>query len=1039
MMRPTMRVRSIAGYSLLFLLFCPEVNAARDPFTVDHADAPSVRDAARYEDIAGEWDGIEPYIEAAQCGGWDTDQSVDGKIAQASGVPGRDGEWNGKVVSGLGLRKDVNGDGNRNNDFSYPDEAIGLTTVCQPGNKKTSRSPWAPTNNDDRPGEIKQPKAPVKFAYPFFQDPPCRWRIKDGDAFRDPPTPLHPDEEFEFGQMSDAPEDRQSPETCQDFCSYLNRFQYTDCLELDQATVEEDGKDVRYPVCNRWGQRYICNDTEVTDGGICTPGTTSLPTENPNATGCKGPSCRCGDGNGAQAGCQRDLFGSDFASFYRRYEGSYERDSVDKQGPDDTANKSGDIACYGFYHEFDPRFVRTEVQDRRCVINFDVKDLRDTQMGRGKDGGGAGNDINPIAAPRTKAGGAADIWDLRLGWGLSFLKKEAKDAEDQNLFRKRYDSDLGNAFLDQGSFDHTSLQIQSPSGSDATKMVRSQRLRAFDETGERIVVRWWQKQQTEAQLLERPPIIHIILPALHPFARLIDAQTGPKPLHAATALDPGGDRSERIDVQVGADADLLTEALNTIARSLLPSLTQEPVPILLPLGYPAEFRARAELWCAWVRDKQHKPTCDDAPPEVEDLMQKLLSYADRIEEVRSLRGTLADEVAAILSLRHKLTAPIVTWMEANLSLYKEAIALQNETAGTVAAAWTTAAEKMQRFHDATNMPWCMNQRYTLPIYSMLDPWLPSRALEDGTNDGGEATGRISADELPNLTVLRIRDFFVDLSGIGVFTGSGGLVIPVFQPVQLRLDLPTPPAPDQDSGIDQPLPNFPSLDPLHDLMTGVLQRIERFVPPVPPDDLRAFAPPDLAALRENETVALQTVRQAQGVIENMDGAYRDFWQSLAPLQPGDEDGDPESVPSIKEHLQCKQWGQKPCVFDEMSLKEILQRIGSRPLLFLRGDAASASLLPSVPDVCTAQDAVCALLHGESTLPSLRWEVIRNPLLPANTYDALKRDVQKAVLPEPLGDVPPEDTLPFDVRIDDILPALTPSLPLPIDLTSPPTRP
>src|SRR6185369_1392117 len=107
--------------------------------------------------------------------------------------------------------------------------------------------------------------------------------------------------------------------------------------------------------------------------------------------------------------------------------------------------------------------------------------------------------------------------------------------------------------------------------------------------------------------------------------------------------------------------------------------------------------------------------------------------------------------------------------------------------------WAATEDAMNQFHEVTNRPWSMNQRFEPPIYSLLDEWMPSRALDDGvtaTSPSDETTGRISGDNLPNLTITRPKDVVLDFSAITYLTGA--LKIPVLRPVQIRLKplLPT---------------------------------------------------------------------------------------------------------------------------------------------------------------------------------------------------------------------------------------------------------
>ena len=83
------------------------------------------------------------------------------------------------------------------------------------------------------------------------------------------------------------------------------------------------------------------------------------------------------------------------------------------------------------------------------------------------------------------------------------------------------------------------------------------------------------------------------------------------------------------------------------------------------MGSPTELRAIAESWCTWgigytnrtITDDQADSrinNCDGAPSEVLALMQKLELYAERIEDVRGLRGELAYYLSRVLQTQRDI-------------------------------------------------------------------------------------------------------------------------------------------------------------------------------------------------------------------------------------------------------------------------------------------------------------------------------------------------------------------------------------------------
>ena len=122
---------------------------------------------------------IPENLRATQCGGWDTNQSVQGKIPVVTGVPGRGGNPLGNIRSGMARRDET---------LTYPDMGTtrGLGTACRPyvgtpGDLASSRitvMQWS----GNGPAEDK---IPIEVQHPYYEDPPCLWRT--GWQQTDPP------------------------------------------------------------------------------------------------------------------------------------------------------------------------------------------------------------------------------------------------------------------------------------------------------------------------------------------------------------------------------------------------------------------------------------------------------------------------------------------------------------------------------------------------------------------------------------------------------------------------------------------------------------------------------------------------------------------------------------------------------------------------------------------------------------------------------------------------------------------------------------
>jgi len=1003
------------------MLLCLSTGAAfaRDTMKIDE-DEP-----ADFQAIEDDLQDIKDYLSDVQCGGWNMQQHVPGTISTVTGVPGRYGQWDGAPLSGMATRYDANSNGNRDDDFQYPSgsdaftkAAEGLSTTCKPGQTEIQKKVWR--EGGAFPGQIVE--VDVTYPHPKFEDPSCRWRVKDADGnFTNtaPKIPLDDNSPIpQFDQLQDGPDrrnppgDRHSPPLCTEFCNYLNTWQYKDCLATGEITDPVSG--TTYSVCTEWGKKYLCSDQKVDDTKIadsCLPAVTEMS----NSRLCKGAECRCEEDGGPEGvnGCVQNPGTKEqeapvYYSYARAYEGDARRDVIaSDHNQDNNLLLNVPIACYGFYNEFDPKYHQTEDKDRRCVINIDVSGMRESQKGKGYYGQNESllKDVDPIepSNQRVKKGDAKDVWYLKLGWGFSLLKEES--------FRADYNRDLSAVFGDTQSLDRAKMTgtWQISKTTEGPRLAYSNNLRSYDDTGEkRIVSSWWQKQQTDVNTILHPPIVRIMLPPSYSFGA-----DPTDPLFANPNAEPATEedkktademRSERIEVQINAAEDLLGEALGVVERSFLVHLEEDPVPVLVPMGSPTEFRSRAEQWCAWYMQKSGDQNCENAPTEIRDVIEKLESYADDIERVRELRALLATYAGEVLKIQSELTRPISEWMRENLDTYNNYIQTQINFGFMAGEQWKQVRELMSDFHDKTNLPWCMIQRFETPIYSLLDSWLPSRSVD----------GRMTADNLPNITAPRAKDLIIDFSNLRYMTGS--LMVPVLKPVQIRMNFPRLPKSLEQADLDtiDALPDLPSIDDIRTAMEEAMDELPEV------DAEATYDPLDLPPVDEAALAEVQAkIMAIKDVVRDMDDRYGKFWKSIGPLSTDDIDTERDGIPEMKKRLECKEWNDDVCQHVEMDLIERMQRINSRKMVFLAEDYLLSSVPRITPAFCQPMDQVCLFLHGEKPAPAYQWEIIAPKTLP-NSGEEARSAVRDATLPEPVGGMNPDDFPSYDTDINSLLP-------------------
>jgi hypothetical protein len=926
-----------------------------------------------FDDVKTAIQQIPQELDKAKCGGW-ADESVGGKIATVNGVPGRQHVWNGSILSGMATRADSNGNQNIDDDFSFPDATKGLMTACSAGKSEIMKSVWC----GGEPGSTCE----KLFDHPYFEDPPCRWGADGKSA------------------------DPNAPGTCSNFCRWVNTYTYTDCRpENVQPALDALGNFTGW-FCTNPEQRWICSDDWVGNNAnveSCDPA--GPPTQWPNATSCQGDACRC-PGPGA---CVQSPFGIPYNSYFRQYEGEYSRNKV-QAAPKDVASNTAPVACFGFYNEFDPKTRKTMLEDRRCVINIDVASMYDTQQGKGEYGQKSSlPDRNPNENANQRNGGQfnaqGDLWYMKFSGGFSLLSEKT--------FKDVFDQDLTNVFLNIGALDKASMRATEQL--DAKRpLAKSNTVRAFDDTGERrTAAQWWQKQQSEMAGVLHPPIVRILMPAGWSFG--VDTDDPFFKDKVKETSDEFDRRNKRIEVQLDADEDVLGTALGYIERSLVLRVEEEPVPLIVPMGSPAEFRAKAEAWCTWYMEQYQKKNCDDAPDDVKKLMTRLEKYADTVDDVRKLRGELARYAGKLLQTQQEITRPIGTWIQANMNEYRRVLNEQEALRAGLGGKWRSVQDGMNRFETQTNLPWCMNQRFTAPVLSLLDDWLPARA------NGGSMT----ADNLPDLAAPPVEDIIIDFSTLAYIPRF--VPLPVLQPVQIRLgDLPAPPDGKEYEKIPD-FPDFPSAAAISDNIRKAaddLPLLSEDVPSPPPIKFNVLGQQGIAQLEGK-------IGQIEVLLSVMDDRYKKFWKSIGPLKPGEVDSSEDLELKLqKEKLGCMDWDDKTCQHVEMDLVERFMRIGSRPLVMLNEDYDSRGPAKIFEGACLPGDDVCTPAHPESTGERHQWEIL-GPTSGNDRVDTIRRNIRNNSLPTPVGGISPANFPKYDTDIGDLLPVY--DVPRAIDLS------
>ena len=466
---------------------------------------------------------------------------------------------------------------------------------------------------------------------------------------------------------------------------------------------------------------------------------------------------KCIDGTAHSPDHQRKDEGREYISFFREYpDASYERaplrqsavqpDGSQKELVKDDDNKKEHIpvACYGMYDQSpeDAKNVATEASDKRCVIATYYDDVNFWNMEETQKGKGFFSHIlpdNPFNDPLRAFDKETSTWFPQLGSAFSMI--------NDTVFSKIMNNNLTFTLLTP---DHAT-QRATVQISASQPLSSGALLRAFDDTvtndadptkDRRSLTQWWQAVETEMHEFFSPPTIRLLLPStwsvdLDPLDPIYTPPVPKKP--SDEAVDP---RSETIEVQIAAREDVLGDIIAYMERARLLRIEGEPIPVVVPIGNPTELRAIAHGWEVWAQKQEENegPGVDKAKA----VAAELLAYASRMDDVRKMRAQLPRYAGALLQQQTIISTELAQWLKDNVDAYEEYIAADKKRQ-EAEFWWKDIASIYHQTHDENAFPWCRNDRYTTPIYSLLDPWMPTgrsfsdpRALTPRDPTGGYA-------------------------------------------------------------------------------------------------------------------------------------------------------------------------------------------------------------------------------------------------------------------------------------------------------------
>jgi hypothetical protein len=440
----------------------------------------------------------------------------------------------------------------------------------------------------------------------------------------------------------------------------------------------------------------------------------------------------------------------DYISFFREYSnGSYERsDALSKYvSQDDFKKENIPVACYGMYDlsPEDAKSEKIENKDKRCTIaayyrasDGDGQGVNFWNMKESQKGKALFKDElpdNPFNDPVRPFDKEKDLWwpqlktdDVTLG-AFSML--------NDKVFSETFYGDFSFALLATDSAQQRAIvQLDTVRHLSSGALIRTPDDTITiekDPTKERrTFVEWWHMAETEMHKSFTPPAVRMLLPTtwtidLNPLDPLYTPPKTPEPGDLSPDI-----RSEPIEVQVQAQEDLLGTITSFMERALLLRIEGEPVPIVVPIINATELRAIAQGWETWARKQDNEGL--GGVDKAKEVSRQLRGYADQADKVRILRAELPRYAGAMLKEQRKVSKTLADWMDTNIDAYQGYLEL-NQDIQQLQGIWRFIQDNYRKLHDKKAFPWPHNERFTSPVYSFLDPWLPGRENQGDTTAG----------------------------------------------------------------------------------------------------------------------------------------------------------------------------------------------------------------------------------------------------------------------------------------------------------------
>lgn len=978
---------------------------------------PKMNDPGSYHDFQFGLSEMRQNIDSVACGGWHDDpQSASVSGVNATGempypaispdVPGRDNKMPAlsKATTGLDERTD----------FNYPDSAFGFLSAC---------NIYDDTGHDE---DLKKLKLDIKFddVSDPADDPNVRVVPGDGTITINPghwcirmdkATPRWCEKLYKtWRRMAEI-----APRPAQDqFCQCP-----PDALDCPSGPPKHYCFDYA-------GSSTTADYTKPCNGQECR--TPWLPTFGNELIKCEwGIPQYDADGNYLGQLPSKVTGGYDFGkttSFYRHYGNPFNDWTETKQAsqtpltvtaPTKTWKVRAD--CYEYYQahldyphgnqfkELDPKDFVTSPYDEQCELTILTQDEQNPDKPQWDDGGPNGEKqkdkvkapVPDVVEPPRDPRSAPDPWVADTDTNLSMIDMKKLKNQQKNFDDPTDISGILGALL-------TTRQRGSKT------VPGNARSDQYDDSDHRALAKFWENQQRELLKMVADPQTRLIMPA-----RFLVGIADDDPVFQYvknTVSTPHG----TVELTIKAGAEDLQNVLQSFIRIFVAPIQEVRLPVLVPLASASEIDGLIFQWKEWKQGEDKAALQEGRPSKsggADPLIAKLGQYRDRLAAVRRTRGALAKELTRMYDTQEKIRTYFADWFKSQTDQFLLAIQRADQRRD-LKRIWRLLQRSMLQT-DECQMLYCSNQRYSTPVYSLLDNWWGAPSVLPGDS---RDPSYIPPYDLRTLGYTQPPDQVFDFSNMKF--SRDPLLIPVLSPVSVKIGLPLPPS----FGADPPdAGKFPDLPPVPN---------ETVFDPFPMPDADLSAKPTISIPPGTDlTAAEDMLRQIRKIVDGTEIADQIIEEQN--LKAGDsiDDGGfpPDGLqpnrlsmrsaycrfqPSVTKPPDDEQKHGKASriIHTEDDLKERMSRLFARWMPQRTEDMAGRVARrnldfpdPAKPPKCH-EDVVCYFLPPEVTKQtSWQWFM---PTTTGGNFNALADQMKTMTLP-------PDDQNPYLNSPPDVL--------------------